>query len=65
MLATGKNDLSALPVTVGGWPLHPGGDFLPPPMKGGGAMSTSEVLQLCLVIIGICSLFLQARDKKK
>lgn len=24
-------------------------------------MSTSEVLQLCLVIIGICSLFIQAK----
>ena len=37
MLAAGKNHLSALPVTAGGWPLHPGGDFLPPPTKGGGA----------------------------
>ena len=27
----------ALPATVGGWPLHPGGDFLPPPVRGGGA----------------------------
>lgn len=27
-------------------------------------MSTSEVLQLCLVIIGICGLFLQAYKKK-
>ena len=28
---------TALPATVGGWPLHPGGDFLPPPARGGGA----------------------------
>jgi len=27
-------------------------------------MSTSEVLQLCLVIIGICGLFLQAYKMK-
>ena len=26
-------------------------------------MSTSEVLQLCLVIIGICSLFIQAKKE--
>lgn len=28
-------------------------------------MSTSEVFQLCLVIIGICSLFVQAYKKKR
>jgi len=28
-------------------------------------MSTSEVLQLCLVIIGICSLFIQVYNGKK
>ena len=27
-------------------------------------MSTSEVLQLCLVIIGICSLFIQVSKKE-
>ena len=27
-------------------------------------MSTSEVLRLCLVIIGICELFIQAYKKK-
>lgn len=27
-------------------------------------MSTSEVLQLCLVIIGICELFIQAYNKE-
>lgn len=32
--------------------------------RGGYSMSTSEVLQLCLVIIGICGLFLQAYKKK-
>lgn len=37
MLVAGKKYLSALPVTVDGWPLHHGGDFLPPLMKGGGA----------------------------
>ena len=37
MLESGKNYLSALPVTVDGQPLHSGGDFLPSPMKGGGA----------------------------
>ena len=26
-------------------------------------MSTNEVLQLCLVIIGICNLFIQAKKK--
>lgn len=34
-----------------------------PWMKGGLPMSTNEVLQLCLVIIGICSLFIQAKKK--
>ena len=32
--------------------------------KGDCTMSTSEVLQLCLVIIGICSLFTQVYKKK-
>jgi hypothetical protein len=31
--------------------------------KGGCPMSTSEVLQLCLVIIGICGLFIQGKKK--
>ena len=43
-------------------PLHRQGCFLAPDLtKGGLQMSTSEVLQLCLVIIGICSLFVQAQ----
>jgi len=33
--------------------------------KGGCDMTTSEVLELCLVIIGICGLFLQVYSKKK
>lgn len=33
--------------------------------KGACPMSTSEVLQLCLVIIGICNLFIQLLNKKK
>ena len=66
MLATGKNDLSALPVTVGGWPLHPGGDFLPPLRKEGVPMLTySELFQFCLVVIGIVGLVLQVHNKKK
>ena len=41
-----------------------GENFLPPNFaKGGLLMSTSEVLQLCPVIIGICSLFIQAKKK--
>ena len=32
--------------------------------KGGCDMTTSEVLELCLVIIGICGLFLQVYKKK-
>ena len=40
-----------------------GGSFCPP-MKGGLLMSTNEVLQLCIVIIGICNLFIQAYKKK-
>ena len=31
--------------------------------KGGLPMSTSEVFELCLVIIGICGLFIQAKKK--
>ena len=47
-------------------PCFVGGRFLPPDPteRGAASMSTSEVLQLCLVIIGICSLFLQAGKKK-
>ena len=37
-----------------------------PPIRGkeGCPMSTSEVFQLCLVIIGICDLFIQITKKK-
>lgn len=40
------------------------GYLLAPCVKGGLLMSTNKVLQLCLVIIGICSLFIQAYKKK-
>lgn len=41
-----------------------GGSFLSPDLwKGGLPMSTMEVLTLCLVLIGICSLFIQAKKK--
>lgn len=51
--------------TAGGWPLHPGGDFLPPPVRGGGAMVTySDLFQFCLVVIGIIGLVLQITKKK-
>ena len=54
----------ALPVNGGGLAPISGGNFLPPDLaKGGLLMSTSEVLQLCLVIIGICSLFIQAKKE--
>ena len=54
----------SLPVNGGGLSPISGGNFLPPDLaKGGLLMSTSEVLQLCLVIIGICSLFIQAKKK--
>ena len=47
-----------------GQPSTAGGSFLPPDLwKGGLPMSTSEVLELCLVIIGICGLFIQAKKK--
>jgi len=65
MLTAGKHSFQRCQYSAGGWPLHSEGTSCPLQMKGGGAMSTSEVLQLCLVIIGICGLFLQARDKKK
>ena len=50
-----KNGKRLVPCIVRGvsWP--------PDLTKGGLQMGTSEVLQLCLVIIGICSLFVQAQ----
>ena len=64
-----KAQLSALPYPVGGpAPLFPGTSeevgFLPPPGRGGRPMTTSEFLQFCLVIIGICGLFIQLQNKK-
>lgn len=52
----------ALPV-CGGQPSSSEGSFALRLSKGGLPMSTSEVLTLCLVIIGICDLFLQAKKK--
>ena len=46
-----------------GRPSFTGGIFLPPDLtKGAAQLSTSEVFQLCLVIIGICGLFIQAKE---
>ena len=55
----------ALPATVGGWTLHPGGDFSPPPPQEGVMLmlTYSELFQFCLVIIGIIGLFFQAKKK--
>ena len=65
MLSVGKNYLSALPETVGGVAPSTGGASCPLIFgKGGCQMSVSEVFELCLVIIGICSLFLQVHKKK-
>ena len=62
----GKNYLSALPVTVGGCPSIPEGTSAPSARRGGGAMMTySEFFQFCLVVIGICGLFLQVHNSKK
>ena len=66
MLSAGKNDLSALPVTVGGWPSRQGAASCPLIFgKGGCPMVTySDLIQIGILIVGICSLFLQARKKK-
>ena len=47
-------------------PLYIQGRILPPDSleRGGCPMSTSEVFELCMVIIGICSLFIQIYKKK-
>lgn len=46
-------------------PLYIRGQLLAPKMKGGLPMSTTEVLTLCLVIIGICDLFVQIIAMRK
>ena len=45
----------SLPVTVGGWPLHPGGGLLAPSQERRGMpmLTYSELFQFCLVLIGI------------
>ena len=56
---------TALPATVGGWSLHPGGDFLPlQRRRGGEAMVTyGELFAYSLVIIGIIGLVFQIKKK--
>jgi hypothetical protein len=57
----------ALPATVGGWPLHPGGDFLPLPQRRGGEAMTvtySDLIQIGILIVGVIGLFIQATKKK-
>ena len=66
-IAAGKNHLSALLVTVRGWPSYNRGQLLPPESidKGGGPMVTySELFQYTLVIIGIIGLVIAANKKK-
>ena len=54
---------AALPDSSG-QPFVTEGSFLSSDLwKGGLSMSTSEVFQLCMVIIGICGLFIQAKKK--
>ena len=54
---------AALPDSSG-QPFVTEGSFLSSDLwKGGLPMSTSEVFQLCMVIIGICGLFIQAKKK--
>lgn len=65
MLAAGKKYLSALPVTVGGLSLHFGGASFPSGKEGMPMLTYSELFQFCLVIIGICGLFLQVHNGKK
>ena len=66
MLSAGKNDLSALPVTVGGWPSRQGAASCPLIFgKGGCPMVTyGELFQYTLVIIGIIGLFIAVNKKK-
>jgi len=45
-------------------PVTGGGSLSSDLTKGGLPVSTSEVLQLCLVIIGICSLFFSGKQKE-
>ena len=66
-MTTGKNHLSALLVTVRGWPSYNRGQLLPSESidKGGCPMVTySELFQYTLVIIGIIGLVIAANKKK-
>ena len=67
MLVIGKNHLSALLVTVGGWPSRQRAASLPSDLTKGGAcpmVTYSELFQYSLVIIGIIGLFIAANKKK-
>ena len=65
MLEIGKHCFQRCQYSVGGEALLTGGASCPLiPGEGGCDMTTSEVFQLCLVIIGICGLFLQVYKKK-
>ena len=67
MLAPGKKYLSALPVTVGGWPSRQGAASCPLIFgKGGCPMVTySDLIQIGILIVGICGLFLQVHNGNK
>lgn len=67
MLISGKKDLSALPVTMRrlASPIRRG-LLAPFTGKEGDAMLTfSDLFQFCLVIIGVCGLFIQVYNGKK
>lgn len=67
ILRIGKLRLSALPATAGGWPSSMEGSFLPSdPAKGGLPMMVtySDLIQIGILIVGICGLFLQVYKKK-
>lgn len=65
-MRSGKHSFQRCQYSVGGWPLQPGGDFLPPLRKEGVSMLTfSDLFQFCMVIIGIVGLVIQILNKKK
>ncbi len=62
------SELSALAGSEGYGVCSDEGQLLLPPVltRGGGCqMSMMEVLTLCLVIIGVCNLFIQWMNNKK
>jgi len=52
--------------TVGGCPLVMEGNFLPlqSKRKEGALMNLTEFFDFCLVVIGVCDLFIQIRNNK-